>query len=68
MRAKYSNASSRLFLRNAKPSCFPIWNGCSKDIFPFSGPVSIKIEKGDSYRISIEAEANEIKPFGVIRY
>ena len=36
--------------------------------FSLLGPVSIKIEKGDSYRISIEAEANEIKPFGVIRY
>ena len=35
--------------------------------FSLVGSVRLKIEKGDRYRITIEAESDEIKPFGVIR-
>ena len=36
--------------------------------FSLLGEVRFTLEKGGHYRMSIEAEAAQIKPFGVIRY
>lgn len=35
--------------------------------FKLRGGVSFKLERGETIRISVTAEAEEIKPFGIVR-